>query len=52
MPCTRKPSVRQSSVLILAALLVGAAGCQTWPSRAPAAATTTTPTPASHISAP
>ena len=52
MPCTRKPGVRQSSVLILAALLVGAAGCQARPSRAPAAATTTTPTPASPVSAP
>jgi dienelactone hydrolase len=52
MPCTRKPSVRQSSVLLLAALLVGAAGCQARPSRAPASATTITPTPASPISAP
>ena len=41
-----KPSVRHAAVLVVAALLVGAAGCRAQPSRAPAAATTTRPTPA------
>jgi pimeloyl-ACP methyl ester carboxylesterase len=47
MPYTEKRSVRRPSGLSLAALLVGAVGCQARPSRAPAAPTTTTPTPAS-----